>query len=403
MALKEDVMKISGVNTFTIAVPAPHWGGREWYFLKIETDEGIHGWGEMAFLTANTGKSRSLNHEVEEIASAFLVGEDPMRREFLWKRIYQDLFCHHADLIRMGILSGLDIALWDIAGKALKSPIYDFLGGEYRNRVRSYSYIYDVPGKNYATKPDSGGHLWFQPEATAERALAMTDEGFTGVKLDPVPMNSLYGDPGGPFPLSLESLDNAETTIRLIREAVGSRCDILIGTHGQMTAADAIRLARRLEQYDPLWLEEPVPPENAKEMAKVAKATTIPVATGERLSTVFDFVRVFEAGATAIAQPDMCCCGGISEFRKIAGMAESYYVLMAPHVWGGPVLTAASIQMDVCTPNFLIQESIYKSGDFFDELLETPIEWDNGFLIPPNGPGIGIELNEVALNRYKIA
>ena len=396
-------MKIRNVKTCTVAVPEPYWGGREWYFLKIETDEGVHGWGEMAFLTANSGKSRSLNHEVEEIAAAFLIGEDPLRREYLWKRIYQNLFCHHADLIRMGILSGLDLALWDITGKVLQSPIYNLLGGVYRDRVRSYSYIYDIPEPDFSRKLEPGSALWFQPEATAERALAMAEQGFTGLKLDPVPMRSEYGDPGGPFPLSLESLDRAEKTIRLIREAVGSTCDILIGTHGQMSAADAIRLAKRLEPFDPLWLEEPVPPENAKEMAKVARATSIPVATGERLSTVYDFVRVFEEGATAIAQPDLCCCGGITEFKKIAGMAESYYVQMAPHVWGGPVLTAASIQMDVCTPNFLIQESIYKSRHFFDELLEEPFAWEDGFLIPSEKHGLGIELNEAALTKYGIS
>lgn len=395
-------MRITGVETYTVAVPKPHWGGREWYFLKLKTDEGIHGWGEMAFLSANSGKSRSLNHEVHEIVDAFLVGEDPTRREYLWKKIYQRLFCHHADLIRMGILSGLDIALWDITAKSLGTPIYALLGGVYRENIRSYSYIYDDPRKSYGTQISEGTPLWLQPEATAERAAKMAEDGFTGLKLDPIPQSSLNGDPGAPWPLSLETLDTAEKTIRLIREAVGSTCDILIGTHGQMSASDAIRLARRLEPFDPLWLEEPVPPENAREMAKVAKATSIPVATGERLSTIYDFVRLFEEGAAAIAQPDLCCCGGFSEFRKIAGMAEAYYVQMAPHLWGGPILTAASLQVDVSLPNFLIQESIYKSGDFFDEILVSPFQWQTGFFTVPPAAGLGVELDEKKLKKYRI-
>ncbi len=378
-------------------------GGHEWYFLKVTTDNGLHGWGEMAFLNANRGKSRSLNHEVEEIGSAFLVGEDPRRREFLWKRIYQQLFCHHADLIRMGILSGLDIALWDIVGKERGAPIYELLGGRYRDRIRTYSYIYNRPETKGREHYASAAELWMQPEATAERAAEMVAEGFTGLKLDPIPLASEDGDAAAPWPISLEALDRAEKTIRLIRQAVGSKCDILIGTHGQTTPAAAIRLARRLEPFDPLWFEEPVPPENAREMAKVAKATSIPVATGERLATVHDFLRLFEQGAAAIAQPDICCCGGITEFRKIAGMAEAYYVQMAPHVWGGPILTAASVQMDVCTPNFLIQESIYKSDGFFDEIVTSPFRWEHGYLMPSTEPGLGIDLDEKALLKHRIA
>ncbi len=348
-------MKIQSVETFTVAVPEPFLGGREWYFLKITTDEGLCGWGEMAFLHSQHGKSRSLNHVVQEIVSNHLVGEDPTRREYIWKDIYHNLFCHHADLIRMGILSGIDIALWDIVAKAQNVPIFELLGGRYRDRIRSYSYIYDDPNRKNRKYYNALREFWMQPEAVAQRAAEMAEEGFTGLKLDPILQTSEYGDAAAPWQLSLEALDRAEKTIRLTREALGNRCDILIGTHGQMTAAAAIRLAKRLEPFDPLWFEEPVPPENAREMAKVAKATSIPVATGERLATVHDFVRLFEEGAVAIAQPDICCCGGITEFSKIARMAETFYVQMAPHVWGEPILTSATIQMDVCTPICLIQ------------------------------------------------
>jgi 2-dehydro-3-deoxyphosphogalactonate aldolase len=391
-------MKVTGVQTYSVKVPPPHKGGREWYFLKLETDQGVHGWGEMALLSANFGKSRSLEHEAQEITRDFVVGQDPRRREWIWRRMYQTLFCHHADLTRSVILSAVDMALWDIFGKLHDVPVYQLLGGVYRDRVRSYSYIYDEP-----TKDTAASSLWLDPVHTAERAAAMADQGFTGLKLDPVPQKNLRGDPATPWHLTLGELDTAEETIRRIRDAVGSKCDILIGTHGQITAAAAIRLAKRLEPYDPLWLEEPVPPENATEMAKVAQGTSIPIATGERLTTVWDFQRVFDAGAVAIAQPDLCCCGGITEFRKIAGMAQAYYVDMAPHLWGGPVLTAASIQVDVCTPNFLIQESIEQSHGFFDELVVTPFQWEDGDLIPSDAPGLGVELNEEALAKHAIS
>ncbi len=396
-------MKITGVETYTVAVPEPHRGGQEWYFLKINTDEGIYGWGEMAFLSAQRNKSKSLNHEVEEIASTHLVGQDPFRREYIWNHLYHNILCHHADLIRIAIISGIDIALWDIVGKAQNLPIYELLGGQYRERIRSYSYIYDNIDRKDRKPYKVTRELWMDSEAVAQCAVEMAGDGFTGLKLDPIPQVSEYGDASAPWPVSLEALDRAEKTIRLIREAVGSSCDILIGTHGQTTPAGAIRLARRLEPYDPLWLEEPVPPENAREMAKVAKATTIPVATGERLATVYDFVRLFEAGAVAIAQPDLCCCGGITAFRKIAGMAEAFYVHMAPHCWGGPILTAASMQMDVCTSNFLIQESINKSDGFFNDLLKEPIKWEDGYLIPSDKPGLGVDFDIEGLKKYRIS
>ena len=302
----------------------------------------------------------------------------------------------------MAILSAIDLALWDLAGKRHGTPVYNLLGGKCRDRVRAYSYIYDEPGKDGEVRYDSWWEMWLTPEYCARRAAEMVDEGFNALKLDPIPWAGEWDEPAAPYQLSLESLDRAEKTVRLIREAVGSKCDILIGTHGQMTPSAALRLAKRLEPHDPLWFEEPVPPENAKEMAKVARGTTIPIATGERLATVHDFVRLFEEGAAAIIQPDLGSCGGMTEGKKIAGMAEAFYVQTAPHVWGGPILTAASLQLDACTPNFLIQESIYKSDGFFNEIIEEPFEWKDGCLIPSDRPGLGTELDEEALGEYQI-
>jgi 2-dehydro-3-deoxyphosphogalactonate aldolase len=175
---------------------------------------------------------------------------------------------------------------------------------------------------------------------------------------------------------------------------VGGTCDLLIGTHGQMTASSAIRLAKRLEPFDPLWLEEPVPPENLTEMARVARATSIPIATGERLATKYDFVGVLQHQAASILQLALGRSGGILEAKKIAGMAEAHYAQIAPHLYCGPIEGAANIQIDTCSPNFLIQESIETWGGFHAEILKRPVQWQDGYIIPPTAPGLGVELDE---------
>ncbi|MDG2050521.1 MAG: mandelate racemase/muconate lactonizing enzyme family protein, partial [Myxococcota bacterium] len=191
-------------------------------------------------------------------------------------------------------------------------------------------------------------------------------------------------------------------TIELLREAIGTEADILIGTHGQMTPSVSRRLAKRLEKFDPLWLEEPCPPENAEEMARIAESTSIPIATGERLAFVHDFHRLFSAGACHYAQPDLGSCGGFTGARQIATLAEAHYVLLAPHVWGGPIITAAALQLDAAIPNFLIQESIHKSDLFFDEILKDPFVWEDGDLLLPDRPGLGFELDEAKIEPYLV-
>jgi L-alanine-DL-glutamate epimerase-like enolase superfamily enzyme len=194
--------------------------------------------------------------------------------------------------------------------------------------------------------------------------------------------------------LSLEDLDRSERFCKLLREAVGSKADLLFGTHGQMTASGAIRLAKRLEKYDPLWFEEPIPPDNQKEMAKVARATSIPIAAGERLTTKWEFQRLLEEGAASILQMNLARVGGITEAKKIASMAEAVHAQIAPHIYCGPITWAAAIQVSVSTPNFLILETIYDGSGFYADLLKKPIQWEGGYIIPPTEPGLGVELNE---------
>jgi galactonate dehydratase len=391
-------MKLTGVKTYVVKTDPPNLGGFLWFFLKLETDEGLFGWGETAVLWSLYGLEEGYEKMVENIFTSYLKDRDPINREPLYHILYSYLTAQHPDYITMGLVSAFDIALWDICGKYYNTPVYNLLGGKIRDRIRTYTYLYNMEEKDLLGATSD----WTKnPALLAEIASKRVAEGFTAVKFDPL-HHPLPGQlPVPPWEIMPQEYDHAETAVGMIREAVGNRADICIGTHGQMTPACAIRLAKRLEKFDPLWFEEPCPPENFREMGRIARSTSIPIATGERLATIHDFHKAFEKNACAIAQPDLGSCGGITACKKIAAMAEADYILMAPHIWGGPVITAAALQIDAAIPNFLIQESIYKSGDFFDEIVKVPFVWENGYLIPPDRPGIGIELDEEKLEAKK--
>jgi len=393
-------VRLISAKAYAIQTPPPNLGGIFWYFVRLETDTGLVGWGECAVLFSMYGLDRSFSQLVDDNFDRYLRDNDPLNRDALTKRMYEGLTSNNAGYFVSGIISAFDLAMWDICGKHFDAPVCDLLGGRYRERIRTYTYVYANLGEGDLASATAEWRT--NPKAVGEAAGRLADEGFTGVKLDPMP----YSPPGmgaiSPTEFLLEDYDAAERTIEAIREAVGSRADILIGTHGQMTPSVSRRLAKRLEKYDPLWLEEPCPPENVEEMARIAASTSIPVATGERLAFIHDFQRLFAVGACAFAQPDLGSCGGISAGRQISALAEAYYVLMAPHVWGGPIITAAALQLDAAIPNFLIQESIHKSGLFFDEILKEPFVWDAGDLLLPERPGLGFELDEKKLERYAI-
>ncbi|MCP4754199.1 MAG: mandelate racemase/muconate lactonizing enzyme family protein [Proteobacteria bacterium] len=392
-------MKLTGVKSYVIKTDPPNWGGLFWYFIKLETDEGIEGWGETAVLFTLYGLEASYEKMVEEVFNGYLKDKNPLDREPLYHNLYTNLSAQHPDYIVLGLISAFDVALWDICGKYYDTPVYNLLGGKYRDTVRTYSYIYDLEKKGSLIEATADWTT--NPARLGELAAGLADEGFTGLKFDPLPQARFRRLPAPPWEISLAEYDHAEKAIGAVREAVGTRADICIGTHGQIAPSAARRLAKRVEKYDPLWLEEPCPPENYKEMGKIARSTSIPIATGERLVTLYEFQNLFDAGACAIAQPDLGSCGGITACKKIATLAEANYVLMAPHVWGGPVITAAALQIDANIPNFLIQESIYKSRDFFDEIVKEPFEWKDGDLIPSERAGIGIELDEEKLEAHR--
>jgi 2-dehydro-3-deoxyphosphogalactonate aldolase len=392
-------MRIADIKTYVVANPPPYHGGPYWVFLKLTTDDRIEGFGEAYGVPFHP---HMVARMIEDVTERYVIGANPFHIEKLWRVIYSSGFTQHPDLGLMGVLSGIEMACWDIVGKALDQPIYNLLGGQVHEKLRSYTYLYPSPDDVVSDEETQNAleiaNIFGDPERAPTRAAQYVEQGFTAVKFDPImPMGAF-----DPRQLSLAALENAELVIKNLREAVGSKCDLLIGTHGQMTTAAAIRLAKRLEPYDPLWFEEPVPPENLDELARVAQATSIPVATGERLTTKYEFAPLLEKRAAAILQPALGRVGGILEAKKIAGMAEAHYAQIAPHLYCGPIEAAANIQLATCSPNFLIQESIETFRGFYAEILKEPIQWEDGYIIPPTKPGLGVELNEevAAQNPY---
>jgi galactonate dehydratase len=372
-------MKLDSVKVFVVGNPPPGFGGRYFVFLKLKTACGIEGVGEAY---AATFGPRVLAAMIEDVFARRFVGRDPFQIESIWREAYGSGFTLRPDVSMMGVLSALEMACWDIIGKAVEQPIYNLLGGKLNERLRSYTYLYPGEGE--------GDDFYADPERSAQRAAEYVKLGFTGLKFDPTGGYSAY-DPRQP---TQEALERTVRMVRLVREAVGPKADLLMGTHGQFTTSGAIRLARQLEAYDPLWFEEPVPPEMPEQMALVARATTIPIATGERLTTKYEFARVLATGAANILQMNLGRVGGILEAKKVAALAEVHYAQIAPHLYCGPVVGAANIQIAACIPNFLILESIQRWGGFHAELLKKPIVWEDGDVIPPTAPGLGVELNE---------
>jgi 2-dehydro-3-deoxyphosphogalactonate aldolase len=376
-------MKIVDLKTFVVGNPPPTRGGRYFLFVKLVTDDGIEGLGEA--YAASFGP-RVFEPFARDVFEKHVLGADPFAIEMLWRNVYGRGYSQRPDISLMGVLSGFEMAMWDIVGKATGKPIHALLGGRVHEKLRSYTYLYPSEDEDaYADSP-----VYFDPDAAAARALEYVAMGFTAVKFDPAGPYSTF-DPRQP---SLERLQLSEAFCRRIREAVGTSCDLLFGTHGQFTVSGARRLAQKLEPYAPLWFEEPTPPEMPEEMAKVAAATSIPISTGERLTTKYEFARVLACGAASILQMNLGRVGGLLEAKKIAGMAEAHYAQIAPHLYCGPVVGAANIQISACSPNFLILESIERWDGFQAKLLKKPIRWENGYVIPPEEPGLGVELDE---------
>lgn len=373
-------MKLQDLEIFTVAPPSPGWGGRYWTFVKLTTDTGVTGFGEC--YASSVGPS-AMDGVIKDVFERHMLGENPENVELMFRRAYSAGFTQRPDLTVMGAFSGLEIACWDILGKDRDRPVWALLGGLMNERVRSYTYLYPLPGQNML-------EFWTSPELAAESAIAMVDLGFTAIKFDPAGPYTIHG---GHQP-AMSDISQSVAFCKAIRDAVGDRADLLFGTHGQFTTAGAIRLGQALEPFNPLWFEEPVPPDNLLEFEAVANAVRIPIATGERMTTKAEFATVLRTGGAKILQPALGRSGGIWETKKIAAIAEAFNAEMAPHLYAGPVEWAANIHFAVSIPNLLMAETILTGGEFHLELIGNTITWEDGYILPPTTAGLGINFDE---------
>jgi galactonate dehydratase len=336
-----------------------------WLFLCIHTDEGISGWGEPIV----EGRARTVEAAVREM-EGYLIGQNPLEIERHWQALYKGTF-YRGGPVLVSAISGVEQALWDIKGKYYGMPVYEMLGGACRNKIRMYAHC----------RGESNAML-------AAEAASLQKRGFTAIKIGvEAPVQIID---------SLAYIENEVDKWAQIRAAVGKKMDIAVDFHGRLSPAMAIRLAKALEPYYPMFIEEPCLPENVDALARIAQSTTIPIATGERLYTRWGFREVLEKQAAVIVQPDLCHAGGIFEARKIAAMAEVYYAGLAPHNPLGPVSLASCLQLAACTPNFLIQEhpTLDEGWDLGVDYFKEPFRIVDGYIALPDKPGLGFEMNE---------
>jgi galactonate dehydratase len=347
---------------------------RNLIFLKVETDEGV------------TGISEATLHNREEACVAYLeaakkrhiIGTDPFNTEDLWLRMYRNDFWRGGS-VAVTAMSAVEIACWDIIGKVTNQPCYRLLGGLCRPQLKAYANGWYTVART--------------PEEFAKAAKGVVAKGYKAMKVDP------FG--AGHYELERVEKIRSIELIEAIRDAVGLEVDIFIEGHGRFSAATAIEMGKALEPFDPGWLEEPVPPENFHELKRVSDKVNIPIATGERAFTRFDYDRLFDHHAVDIIQPDVLHAGGLMEMKKISAMADAHFVVVAPHNSNGPICSAASVHFGFCTPNFKVQEIF---DDFIEpEVLEAVPGYPkvvDGYVEPPTGPGLGVELNEDLIAEY---
>lgn len=340
----------------------------KYLFIKLHTDAGITGIGEVGawgYIDGTIGVLKKLE--------AYIIGQDPMRIEHHWQYMYRSMYFRGS--IIMSAISAIDIALWDIKGKYLEVPVYELLGGKCRNKVRTYPAIFK-----------------FTPEEMAAECIKVKEQGFTAARL------MITGDIKKKTADFEDGIFAHRTAMQIervkaCREAVGNDFDLILEVHRSMNPMDAIAFARGVEAYNPLFLEDPIPPDSNAVMAEVASKTSLPIASGERFISIQEFEDLLSRKAARYVRPDVCALGGITPSKKVASIAESHYVEIVPHNPLGPVSTAACLQLDASVPNVCIQEfpSFYLQGNE-SSMITAPLELDHGYLVIPDAPGIGVEL-----------
>ena len=372
-------MKFTEVETFVVANPPPGYGGRYFVFVKLSTDTGATGWGEVYSPPFDTAAIEAV---ISDMFERCVKGTDPFRIEERNRNIYSLAFTGRPDVTIGGVLSAFDVASWDIVGKETGRNVTDLLGGVVRDRVRSYTYLY--PAGDDLTED-----VYSDPTLAAETAIGYVEKGHTAIKFDPAgPYRAV-----GPRQPTMNELTRSAAFVNQIREAVGNSADLLFGTHGQFTVSGAIRLGQLLEPALPLWFEEPCPPDIPEAMAEVARHCNVPIAAGERLTSIHEFKRLLDAGV-AILQPNLSRAGGITAGKKIAAIAETYGAQVAPHLYNGPLGGVANLAVAATIANFLVLEGIQEWGGFHADLLTNPVQWEDGYVIPFTEPGLGTEINE---------
>ena len=341
-----------------------------WLFLRVETSDGLVGWGEPVI----EGRAHTVKAAVVELFESYLLGKDATNIEDHWQAMYRGGF-YRGGPILMSAIAGIDQALWDIKGKHFDAPAYELLGGKAREKIRVYQWI--------------GGD---RPEGVAEAAREKVDAGFTALKMNATPEMRRIDNP--------QAVADAKDRLAAVREAVGPTIDIGVDFHGRVSKPMAKRLAAELEEYEPFFLEEPVLSEHNDALGEIAAQTSVPIATGERMYSRWDFKEIFEQGVVDVIQPDLSHAGGITEVKKIASMAEAYDVALAPHCPLGPIALASCLNIDACSPNALIQEQSLdihynETNDILDYLTDGSVfEYEDGYVDLPSKPGLGIEIDE---------
>ena len=357
-----NITKISAIPTSPGVTVHPMFNFPPWnfVFVKVETDEGITGWGD-----ATCGPMAVVSM-VEEFGQ-LIIGEDPFRIEELWQTMHHHYFARGGP-IQNSAAAGIEMALYDIKGKALGVPVYELLGGKMRDQIWCYG-RWDGPS----------------PESAAEFALSQVATGLTALKGDPFDHRGLF--------ISYEAERKAIDTLAAVRDAVGFEIELLVEVHGRLTPAEAIRIGNAIEQYRPFVYEEPVPFENIDAMEQVARGTNIPIATGERIYSPFTYFDLLQRQIVAMIQPDVIQCGGIGQMKRIAALAEAQYVGVQPHAIHGPMEVLAALHIDASIPNFMIHEGSSRAW-FQDACIgEFPVQTD-GYLSVPEAPGLGVSIDE---------
>lgn len=350
--------------------------GKNLCFVRIDTDEGIHGWGECY---TQADRDVQITSHIDML-KRYLVGRDPTNIKHFMQMVYDDFAGRRGAMDLWCAVSGLEHAMWDILGKVSGQPVYKLLGGPVRDKIRVYANGW-------------GGGGWDSSDL-ADRASQIVESGFTALKFDPIP---------GPWRtfVSKDVEKQAVENVRAVRQAVGKDVDILVEMHRRLAPMHAVKIAQGIEEYEPFWYEEPVLAENIDALASAKQNINIPVVTGEELYTKFEFREVFEKQAADIINPDVCNVGGILELKEIAAMAEPYFVVVSPHNYNSTTLgLAATINASATMPNFLITEYFVNFEDLGRDIATTPFKVENGYISLPETPGLGIDLDEESLAKY---